>query len=99
MTRLRGLLRLKVWNTTAPDDFLDRFAALRRAIDAAAESSIVSPIAACVDDTGRPSVLSDFRQGVPLLDAVRSAVLTPSAATALVRRLTEAMGPASTTVD
>lgn len=86
-----GLLRLKVWHTTAPDDFLDRFAALRRAIDGAAESFIVSPVAACVDEAGRPSVLSDFKQGVPLLDAVRSGALTPSAATALVLRLAEMM--------
>jgi serine/threonine protein kinase len=86
-----GLLRLKIWHKTAPHDFLDRFALLQRDLSAAAESSIVYPLAANVDAAGKPAVLSDFRQGVPVLDAVRSGALTGRAATALIRPLVDVL--------
>lgn len=82
-----GLLRLKTWHRAAPDEFLDRFAALQQALAAAGESSIVPPLAACVDGGGRPSVLSDFRQGVPIVDAVGSGALAPRAAVELIGAL------------
>jgi len=86
-----GLLRLKVWHRSAPHDFLDRFALLQRDLSDAAESSIVYPLAASVDAAGRPSVLSDFRQGVPVLDAVRSGALTRHTAAALIRPLVDVL--------
>ena len=67
-----GLLRLKIWHKTAPPDFLDRFRVLQQGLEEYAAPSIDRPLAACVDVTGRPSVLSPFRQGVPILDAVSS---------------------------
>lgn len=76
-----GLLRLKTWRRTAPSDYLDRFHVLRLAVAQADEPAVVAPLAASVDASGWPSVLTEFRRGVPILDAVRSGVLSSRAAT------------------
>ena len=80
-----GLLRLKTWHRVAPGDFLDRFHALRLGLEGADETAIVSPLAASVDAGGWPSVVTEFRRGVPVGDAVRSGAL-PRQAAACARR-------------
>ena len=87
-----GLLRLKTWHRRAAGGFLDRFSALRRELDVAAELAIAIPLAATVDGQGRPSVLSEFRQGVPILDAVRSGSLTHRSGSALLHPVDKLMG-------
>ncbi len=82
-----GLLRLKTWHRRAAEGFLERFSALRRELDMAAELAIALPLAATLDGQGRPSVLSEFRQGVPILDAVRSGSLTHVSGSALLHPL------------
>jgi serine/threonine protein kinase len=79
-----ALLRLKTWNRVAPGDFLDRFQALRRELEDASEMAIVLPLAASVDGDGSPSVVTEFRRGVPVGDAVRSGTLSTQAATSLI---------------
>ena len=79
-----GLLRLKTWHTAAPPDYLDRFHELQQGLARADEAAIVSPLAASVDASGCPSVLAEFRRGVPILDAIGSGTLSSSAATALL---------------
>jgi serine/threonine protein kinase len=66
------LLRLKTWKTPAPDGFLARFYELQARLEDWADRDIDPPLAAGVDAFGRPSVLTPFRQGVPILDGVRS---------------------------
>ena len=65
------LLRLKVWRTPAALDFPDRFRRLRSQLDGWREPAIVAPLAAWLDDAGRPFVLSPFRRGVPVVDSLR----------------------------
>jgi serine/threonine protein kinase len=74
----RRLLRLKVWRHAAPPDFIRRFAALQTALEHLDDDSIVMPIAAWRDSDGHPYVLTEFRQGVPLLDRVTSGKLPPA---------------------
>ena len=78
----RRLLRLKTWRHTAPDDFARGFAALRSALEHLDDDSIVRPVTGWTDADGRPCVLSEFRQGVPLLDRVRAGKLPPDDARA-----------------
>jgi hypothetical protein len=66
------LLRLKVWHVPAAPGFLERFDDLRLRLERWRSSPIALPLAACMDPAGCPAVLSEFRQGVPILDAVRS---------------------------
>ena len=86
-----ALLRLKTWRQAAPADFLDRFARLQQDLARASEPSLVAPLAASVDAAGRPYVLSDFRQGVPVLQAVRSGALTDDAAARLTGSVREVL--------
>jgi serine/threonine protein kinase len=74
------LLRLKTWRHPAPVDFVRRFAALQTALEHLDHDSIVMPVAAWRDSDGRPHVLTEFRQGVPLLDRVTSGKLPPAQA-------------------
>jgi serine/threonine protein kinase len=66
------LLRLKMWHTPAAPGFLPRFHRLQAQLESWAEEDIDPPLAASVDATGCPSVLTVFRQGIPILDRVRS---------------------------
>ena len=86
-----GLLRLKIWRAAAPPDFLDRFRVLQSGLDQLADPAIERPLAAYVDATGRPLVLSHFRQGVPLGDAVRGGVLSSQVGIALIRELRDVL--------
>jgi serine/threonine protein kinase len=87
-----ALLRLKTWRALAPADFLDRVGRLQQDLARVAEPALIAPLAAFVDANGRPSVLSDFRQGVPLPEAARSGELTTDAALAFVRSLRDLLG-------
>src|SRR5215213_5394748 len=84
-----ALLRLKVWRRPAPDAFLDGVTALIECLQAHTEQAIIAPLAACLDDAGCPAVLSTFRQGVPILSAVKSGALACSAALELL----DSLGP------
>jgi hypothetical protein len=85
----RRLLRLKTWRGRAPADFLGRFAALQAGLDRMREEAIVMPLAAWTDGDGHPRVLTEFRQGLPLLECVGSRTLAPGAAREAVRLLRE----------
>ena len=76
----RRLLRLKTWRRSAPSDFIPRFAALQAALERVPSDFIVMPLAAWVDGKGRPFVLTEFRQGLPLLDCVATGRLSASGA-------------------
>jgi hypothetical protein len=81
------LLRLKTWKTPAPDGFLARFHELQARLKAWGDPDIDPPLAAGVDVFGRPSVLTQFRQGVPILDGVRSGRLPSEDAVARLTSL------------
>lgn len=74
------LLRLKRWRTPAPAGFIDGFERLRAQLQEWQPPAIVLPVTAWVDATGCPSVVTDFRQGMPLLESVRSGWLHPDRA-------------------
>ena len=90
----RRLLRLKTWRRLAPVDFARRFAALQVALERVLDEAIVLPLAAWTDADGRPCVLTEFRQGLPLLDCVESGRLAPSDARDALRVLLEKTGAA-----
>ena len=81
------LLRLKTWSRPAPAGFLSRFHQLQVRLEEWASEGVVPLLAASVDASGCPSVLSEFRQGVPVLDRVRSGRLDPEEAIACLTRL------------
>ena len=83
-------MRLKVWRTQAPSGFLERFRQLYAQLGTWAERSIVLPLEAGIDADGRPWVLTEFRQGVTLLDRVRSGRLAPDVARVLLAQLRKA---------
>jgi serine/threonine protein kinase len=66
------LLRLKTWRRPAVAGFLARFHRLQAQLESWGVEDIDRPLAASVDASGCPSVLTVFRQGVPILDRVRS---------------------------
>jgi serine/threonine protein kinase len=86
-----GLLRLKTWHRTAPADFLERFYELQEGLARADEMAIVSPLAASIDAGGWPSVLTEFRRGVPVGDAVKSGALSSHAAAGLLEPLRDVL--------
>lgn len=90
----RRLLRLKTWRRRAPVDFARRFAALQAALERVHDEAFVKPVAAWTDAEGRPCVLTEFRQGLPLLDCVESAKLSPGDARDALRVLLEKTGAA-----
>ena len=69
------MLRLKTWRTPAPIDFLARAAQLQARLEDWDHPRVARVVASWLDEAGRPAVLSEFRQGVPILDAVSSGVL------------------------
>src|SRR5262245_36554112 len=62
------LLRLKTWHKPAAPGFLSRFHRFQAQIESWAVEDIDPPLAARVDPAGCPSVLTVFRQGLPILD-------------------------------
>jgi len=81
------LLRLKTWHAAAPEDFTERFERLQRQLSEWHHEAIPVPLAASVDAAGRPSVLSEFHQGVPIVDRVEAGGLAPAEAEACLTRL------------
>ena len=81
------LLRLKVWHRPAAAGFLSRFHHLQADLDSWAVDDVARPISASLNATGCPSVLTEFRQGVPILERVRSGRLDREAAVALLTPL------------
>lgn len=90
------LLRLKVWRSPAPPDFLARFRELRQQLGDWRHPRVALPLAAYVDVTGRPAVLTEFRQGIPIMEAVGTGALTPQQAVAMLRPLVEVVRIAHT---
>jgi serine/threonine protein kinase len=88
------LLRLKRWHTPAPAGFVDGFERLRAQLQEWRPPAIVLPVTAWVDAHGRPSVVTDFRQGMPLLESVRSGWLHPDRARSGLRQLQEILDAA-----
>lgn len=85
------LLRLKTVRRRAPVAFLERFQELQLSLEAWSEPSVVVPAGAWVDDDGHPWVLSEFRQGMPLLDRVRDRRLPADTGAAMLARLRTVM--------
>ena len=85
----RRLLRLKQWRRTAPPDFLERFKDLKERLDAWRQPSILAPMAAYVDASGCPSVVTEFRQGLPLLECVSRGRVAVEQAAVLIQKLVE----------
>ena len=90
----RRLLRLKRWRTQRTDAFVERFTELKAQLEQWRQPAIVLPVAAWIDGAGRASALTEFRQGLPLLDSVRSGSLSGDLALAGLRRLREILGEA-----
>jgi serine/threonine protein kinase len=82
-------LRLKMWRRPAAPGFLARFQQLQKQLEGWDCDAIVPPLAASIDATGCPSVLSGFRQGVPIVDRVKSGRLDPEDACARLTPLVE----------
>jgi len=66
-----------MWHSPAPPGFLMRFHQLQGELVDWAEPRLDPPLAACLDATGCPWVLTEFKQGVPIVDRVRSCQLDP----------------------
>ena len=81
------LLRLKTWRCPAPGDFLERFERLRQQMTGWPHEAIPVAEAAWVGPSGRPSVLSEFRRGLPLLEQVEGGRLGAAAAEACLASL------------
>ena len=88
------LLRLKRWHTPAPAGFIDGFERLRAQLQEWRSPAVVLPVTAWVDAKGRPSVVTDFRQGMPLLESVGSGWLHPDRARSGLRQLQEILDAA-----
>jgi len=84
-----GLRRLKKWHVVAPPSFLEGFHDLKRRLHAWGPTAIPLPVAASIDAAGHPAVLSEFRQGMPLLECVSAGKLTSANASALLQHLGE----------
>ena len=85
----RRLLRVKTWRRQAPLDFARRFAMLQAALERMHDEAVVMPLGAWTDAEGCPCVLTEFRQGSPLLDCVESGRLAPGDARGALRVLLE----------
>jgi serine/threonine protein kinase len=87
--RAGRLLRLKTWRRPATPGFFERFEHLRTELQAWGHPSVDAPLAAWVNGEGCPTVLSPFRQGVPLVDRVLAGTMTVADARALVAQVQE----------
>jgi hypothetical protein len=77
--RTSRLLRLKMWHAPAPSTFLDRVQDLQERLAAWPQDAMPPPLGASVSADGCPSVVSEFRQGMPITERVRSARLDSGA--------------------
>jgi serine/threonine protein kinase len=85
------LLRLKVWHHPSVPGFLDRFQELQARLEHWRGGPIAWPLAASVDSAGHPAVLSEFRQGVPLLDSLADRTTKAANAWMFMRPVVEAI--------
>jgi serine/threonine-protein kinase len=85
------LLRLKRWQAAVDNGFLLRFAALRDRLAGWRHGGVARPLAAWLDEEGRPAVLSEFVQGIPIMRAVSSGELTGAKALDLIRPVGETL--------
>lgn len=83
----RRLMRLKRWHGPAPRQFLAGFEPLTAQLTDWNHEDVPLPVSAGVDAAGRAWVLSEFRQGVPILDGVKTRRLHAEAAAAVLSRL------------
>jgi len=90
------LLRLKVWRSPAPLDFLARFRELQQQLGDWRDELVALPLAAYVDAAGCPAVLTEFRQGIPIMEGVRAGGLAPQQAVAMLRPLIDVVRVAHT---
>ena len=81
------LLRLKRWHRPAPPGFLVRFDQLVAQFADWNHADIAVPFAAGIDAAGRAWVLSEFRQGLPILESVKTGRLHRDRAAAVLVRL------------
>ena len=81
------LLRLKTWNKAPPRAFLARFERLQRQLTDWGNDAIPAPLAAWVDSSGHPSVLTEFNQGVPVFERLESGALDPMEAESCLMEL------------
>lgn len=88
------LFRLKRWRTPAPVGFIEGFDRLKARLEAWRTPAIVLPVTAWVDETGCPSVVTDFRQGMPLLESIKSGWLRRERADLALRQLRETIDAA-----
>src|SRR3954464_14091632 len=79
------LLRLKTWHRAAGVQFLSRFHQLQTQLQSWAAEDVDRLLAPSLDAAGCPSVLTEFRQGLPIVDRVRSGRLDPADAVALLK--------------
>ena len=85
------LFRLKRWRTPAPAGFTEGLDLLKAQLEEWRPATIVRPVTAWLDETGCPWVLTDFRQGMPLLESVESGWLRPERAGSGLRQLRETL--------
>jgi serine/threonine protein kinase len=90
----RQVLRLKQWTRPAPSTFPGQFTGLRSRLEQFAHPAIVRPLAAWLEPGGTPSALTEFRQGMPLVEALARGRLASAAARSLLRELRAAVGAA-----
>jgi serine/threonine protein kinase len=85
------LLRLKRWRVAVDERFLSRFAELRDRLAAWRHVGVARPLTAWLDEEGRPSVLSEFVQGVPIVHALKSGAVAGAQALEWIRPLRETL--------
>jgi aminoglycoside phosphotransferase (APT) family kinase protein len=85
------MFRLKTWRTPAPADFLPRVTELQARLNDWGHPRVPRVVACWLDAAGTPAVLSEFRQGVPVLDAVTSGALDSARAQALLAALLDVL--------
>lgn len=90
------LLRLKVWRSPAPPDFLARFRQLQQQLGEWCHPCVALPLAAYVDTAGCPAVLTEFRQGIPIIEAIGTGGLSPQLAATMLQSLIEVVRIAHT---
>jgi serine/threonine protein kinase len=83
----RRLLRLKRWHRPAPRGFLGRFDQLVAQLADWNHEDVAAPFAAGIDAADRAWVLSEFRQGLPILEGVKTGRLGSERAAAVLVRL------------
>jgi aminoglycoside phosphotransferase (APT) family kinase protein len=85
------LLRLKMWHEAGDEGFLCRFADLRDRLASWHHGGIARPLAAWLDEQRRPAILSEFVQGIPIVQAVTSGAVEVRRALALVLPLRDTL--------